>query len=160
MVTKEQALTCGEFDYGECTQTIGPRGRFDARLEVWRRNGATKTWKTRPDDWSVPVKYGLKNHGYITPQNAADFHVPAHCPLAAPEKVRERETAQRLSALGEVIARVIRGLKPAQRKALQALTMAQRLEIAESPFPEARAVVFIAESTTAPESTIAERSVE
>lgn len=35
-----------------------------------RVNGKTKVWKTRPDDFKVPVKYGLKDCFYITPENA------------------------------------------------------------------------------------------
>ena len=35
-----------------------------------RVNGKTKVWKTRPDDFIVPVKYGLKHCFYITPENA------------------------------------------------------------------------------------------
>jgi hypothetical protein len=30
-----------------------------------RRNGATKTWKTRPDKFSIPFKCGLKSCGRI-----------------------------------------------------------------------------------------------
>lgn len=30
-----------------------------------RRNGATKLWKTRPNDFRIPVKYGLKECFYI-----------------------------------------------------------------------------------------------
>jgi len=31
-----------------------------------RRNGKTRTWKTRPDEWAIPVKYGLKGYTTIT----------------------------------------------------------------------------------------------
>jgi len=30
-----------------------------------RRNGATKLWKTRPNEFRIPVKAGLKACGYI-----------------------------------------------------------------------------------------------
>lgn len=30
-----------------------------------RRNGKTQTWKTRPDDFSIPVKYGFKGYAQI-----------------------------------------------------------------------------------------------
>lgn len=35
---------------------------------LWRlrRNGATKLWKTRPNEFSIPVKAGLKSCGRIT----------------------------------------------------------------------------------------------
>jgi len=38
-----------------------------------RVNGACKTWKTRPDDFRLPVKHGLKHCFYITPANAAQW---------------------------------------------------------------------------------------
>ncbi len=33
-----------------------------------RRNGVTKTWKTRPDEYKIPVKVGFRNYAYITPE--------------------------------------------------------------------------------------------
>lgn len=30
-----------------------------------RRNGATKLWVTRPDQFRIPVKAGFKSYGYI-----------------------------------------------------------------------------------------------
>lgn len=38
-----------------------------------RVTGACKTWKTRPEDFKLPVKYGLKMSFYITPANAKDW---------------------------------------------------------------------------------------
>lgn len=38
-----------------------------------RRNGQLKTWKTRPGQYRLPVKYGLKTGTYITEANAADW---------------------------------------------------------------------------------------
>lgn len=40
-----------------------------------RVNGQCKTWKTRPDDFRLPVKYGLRHCFYITPENAGDWEV-------------------------------------------------------------------------------------
>lgn len=34
-----------------------------------RRNGRTKTWKTRPGEFRIPVKAGLRACGYITNGN-------------------------------------------------------------------------------------------
>ncbi len=31
-----------------------------------RRNGRTKLWVRRPDEWAIPVKYGMKGHATIT----------------------------------------------------------------------------------------------
>ena len=30
-----------------------------------RRNGKTQRWKTRPNDFRIPIKFGLKNYGAI-----------------------------------------------------------------------------------------------
>lgn len=83
MVTKEMAMAAGyrdEFHYGNCIDTTGPRGGQTSHREVWRVNGACKTWKTRPDEFSLPVKYGFRGpYSYITQANAADFHAAADC---------------------------------------------------------------------------------
>jgi len=39
-----------------------------------RRNGATKVWKTRPSEYRIPVKAGLKSCGYITEQSVLGEH--------------------------------------------------------------------------------------
>lgn len=35
---------------------------------LWRtnRNGATKLWKTRPNEFRIPIKIGFREHGEIT----------------------------------------------------------------------------------------------
>lgn len=38
-----------------------------------RRNGRLKTWKTRPGQYRLPVKYGLKTGTYITEENSSDW---------------------------------------------------------------------------------------
>lgn len=45
------------------------------KRRVWRRNGQTHTWKTRPNDFRIPVKFGLYDYGYITHMNAHMFTV-------------------------------------------------------------------------------------
>lgn len=37
-----------------------------------RRNGKTQTWKTRPGEFRIPVKAGLRACGEITDVNMAD----------------------------------------------------------------------------------------
>ncbi len=39
-----------------------------------RRNGKTKTWKTRLNEFKIPVKYGLREYFYITHENAAEWN--------------------------------------------------------------------------------------
>jgi hypothetical protein len=38
-----------------------------------RRNGKTQTWKTRPNDFKIPVKYGLYDYFYIDQNNCKDW---------------------------------------------------------------------------------------
>ena len=91
-ITKDQALTEDAFHYGECTRVVGPRGGVTESVERWRRNGATKTWKTRPAEFRVPVKFGMRSHTYIDQGNAHLFHAEADCPL------RKLDEAKRLVA--------------------------------------------------------------
>lgn len=81
MITKMQALNATAFHYGTCTRITGPRGGLTERVEQWRRNGSTKTWKTRPTEFSVPIKYGMRGYSYLTDANASEFHTEADCPL-------------------------------------------------------------------------------
>lgn len=41
-----------------------------------RVNGKIKTWKTRPGQFQLPVKYGLRTCFYITEDNAKDWRLP------------------------------------------------------------------------------------
>lgn len=45
----------------------------DGTPQRWRRNGATKTWKTRPNEFRIPIKRGLREYGYIDQRNASEF---------------------------------------------------------------------------------------
>lgn len=78
-VTKEQAFKGREFHVGTCVKTIGPRGGESFQCENWRANGQLKTWKTRPDEFSLPIKYGLYGHSYLTDENAQAFHRAEDC---------------------------------------------------------------------------------
>jgi hypothetical protein len=40
-----------------------------------RVTGKLKLWKTRPEDFKLPVKHGLYESFYITPDNATDWNV-------------------------------------------------------------------------------------
>lgn len=63
MITKDQAMTADMFYDVTLKNADGTPYR-------WRRNGKTKTWKTRPDDFAIPVKRGLREYGIITHYNA------------------------------------------------------------------------------------------
>lgn len=81
MITKDQALTENDFHFGTCAETIGPRGGKTIQQTRARRNGKTQVWKTRPNDFRVPIKHGLYAYGEITQQNADQFHTAKDCPL-------------------------------------------------------------------------------
>jgi hypothetical protein len=68
MITKLEAMTADNFEMKHETNADGTPVR-------WRRNGKTKTWKTRPDDFKIPVKHGLYHYGYITQDNQDMFKV-------------------------------------------------------------------------------------
>jgi len=40
-----------------------------------RVNGKVQTWKTRPEEFKLPLKHGLKDCFYITEFNAAEWEV-------------------------------------------------------------------------------------
>ena len=68
MISKTQALTADNFESTVYTNADNTPSR-------WRRNGKTKTWKTRPNDFRIPVKHGLYAYGYIDQDNATEFNV-------------------------------------------------------------------------------------
>lgn len=67
-VSKEQALTATRFKH------VTEKYKDGRPLEV-RRTGKTKTWKTRPDDFEIPVKYGMYDSFRITNENAQMWDV-------------------------------------------------------------------------------------
>jgi hypothetical protein len=71
MITKEQAMTAREFNFKISNRS----NKHFGEERHCRRNGATKTWKTRPNEFKVPVKYGLYEYFYITHENADQFEV-------------------------------------------------------------------------------------
>lgn len=84
MITMLQAITADSFHCTrehDCTRTIGPRGGVKESITTVRRNGVTKTWKTRPKEFKIPVKFGLYAYGYIDHDNLAMWHVASECPL-------------------------------------------------------------------------------
>lgn len=85
MITRDEALTANTFHCGDCTRTVGPRGGVTIHQEVWRRTGQTHLWKTRPDEFRVPVKYGMgstkSQNWYVDNDTAARFHTADNCPL-------------------------------------------------------------------------------
>lgn len=86
MITKEQATNEANryFHYTgkqQCSKSVGKRGGVTTSTVVARRNGATQVWKTRPDEFRIPVKHGLYEYGEITHQNASDWHLAMECEI-------------------------------------------------------------------------------
>lgn len=46
----------------------------DGTPQRFKRTGKTKTWKTRPKEFQIPVKRGLREYGYITHENIDEFN--------------------------------------------------------------------------------------
>lgn len=145
MITREQALdeSITEFHYGECTQKIGPKGSVVMRIQRVRRNGKCQTWKTRPEDFRLPIKYGLRDCGEITPSNASQFHVAADCPLSHYEAVQARTKAEQKRHVGTMLVNIGKALTPSMRRKLFALSIEDKLKVVSSPFPAAAAAVII-----------------
>ncbi len=87
MVTKAQILALpygAELHYTGrhgCKRVIGPRGGVTETVTRVRPSGACQTWKTRPEDFRLPVKYGMYESAEITHRNASEWHTAADCPL-------------------------------------------------------------------------------
>lgn len=87
MITKSQAENLGHGNtvhYGRCSCYIGPRGSVTLNVTAYRVNGKCKTWKTRPDEFRLPLKRGLYEYADMTNYTADSFHLPADCPLNDP----------------------------------------------------------------------------
>lgn len=68
MITYDQAMTENNFF------SLIDSNADKTPLRV-RRNGKTQTWKTRPGQFSIPVKYGLKQCFNITQSDAIGWAV-------------------------------------------------------------------------------------
>ena len=91
MVTKEEAMKCNTFHYGECTRAIGPNGGEKIDIIKWRASGKCKTWKRNPLKFSLPIKFGLYRSSYLTQENSDLFHSEENCPLKRKE-IKENNT--------------------------------------------------------------------
>jgi len=54
--------------------TLTNKDKAKTPLQV-RRTGKTQTWKTRPNEFKIPVKYGLYESTYITHLNCDEWNV-------------------------------------------------------------------------------------
>lgn len=67
-----------------------------------RRNGATQYWKTRPDHFRIPVKYGIREYGDIVQDDVVEYY-PTEAEAVEVgtkmvERMREVEEERRLAS--------------------------------------------------------------
>ena len=73
MITKQQATSFGyrhELWHKDLKNSDGTPVRC-------RVNGQCKTWKTRPEEFRLPVKHGLRDCFYIENHNADEWYDPS-----------------------------------------------------------------------------------
>jgi hypothetical protein len=66
LVNRENATTANNFEH------TSKKNKDNTPMRV-RRSGKTQTWKTRPAEFKIPVKYGLYESGYITQDNCHEW---------------------------------------------------------------------------------------
>ncbi|MFA5136942.1 MAG: hypothetical protein WC489_06175 [Patescibacteria group bacterium] len=54
----------------------------DGTAQRWRVNGKVQTWKTRPQEVRVPLKYGLYTYGELTDLNLDSVSLDEPAPVA------------------------------------------------------------------------------
>lgn len=72
---KEDAVKAG--DVGSGTFHHKFLRNSDGTPRRCRVNGKCHTWKTRPAEFMLPVKFGLRGNGYITQDNADEWCLTA-----------------------------------------------------------------------------------
>jgi len=77
----QEAARASYIHWGNCTRETGPRGGIKSHSTVCKVNGQLKTWKTRPGEYRLPVKHGMRGYGEVTPENISQFHLESECPL-------------------------------------------------------------------------------
>ena len=70
MLTKETALTLRHGQILRHITITQDKGKALFRVRV---SGKCLTWKTRPNEFRIPVKQGLYNSGSITHENAGEW---------------------------------------------------------------------------------------
>jgi hypothetical protein len=67
MITKAEAMVARTFEHVTVKNADGTPLRC-------RSNGKCQVWKTRPNDWKLPVKHGLYDYFYIDAANAHEWN--------------------------------------------------------------------------------------
>ena len=82
MITKLQASQLKPGDmlhFGTCTIHHGKRGGVKERHFTCKVNGKFRQYAGNPDRWMLPLKRGLYDYGYLTPENAGAFRLDCDC---------------------------------------------------------------------------------
>lgn len=66
---------------------------LDNRWWRSRRNGKTRTWKTRPGEFRIPLKFGFYGYGQITHNQQDGYVISETDPNVKPTKAREFNSA-------------------------------------------------------------------
>ncbi len=72
MITKAQALSANY------RQHFFFLSRLNGEVKRCRVSGKCQTWKTRPDEFRLPIKYDLYQSHYIGHDNAHEFFANEH----------------------------------------------------------------------------------
>lgn len=91
-ITYSDAITAREFHYGPVPDRRARAKSGAVRCEVYRRNGQTQTWVTRPGEYRVPVKYGMRGYAQLLHSDGArvgpdgaQWWTSDTCPCCHPE---------------------------------------------------------------------------
>ena len=89
MITAEQAKTEHYFHVsGQCSLTMGKRGRIIIEYLLYRRNGQFRQWHN--GGWRLPLKRGMYEYGEINNASADKFHLEKDCAvLQEAKRIRE-----------------------------------------------------------------------
>jgi hypothetical protein len=100
-LTKEQAVDCAVFHTNKCHRIFGALGAVNDIIESWTRNGKTQTWKTRPDEFRVPVHRGMYKKDQIWHQDKDTAHAATECPLLTMPHTRSKAANEVCQMLDE-----------------------------------------------------------
>ena len=85
MITKDQAL---HLKHGDIIRRVSADTDYIIQRDIhgsltkyytkpvkhkWRVSGKIKLWKTRPNEFKIPIKHGLYDNWYLTHENAHLF---------------------------------------------------------------------------------------
>lgn len=70
MITKEIAVS---LKHGNILHHVSKTNSDGSPMRV-RVSGKVQTWKTRPDHFKIPVKYGLYESGYVDNMNNCNYN--------------------------------------------------------------------------------------